>query len=57
MSQTFKEIVELVKDNEAYPRENYALEIKVKDKGIGIDKSEAENLFVPFSKLKNKKNR
>ena len=57
MSHTFKEIVELVKDNEAYPRENYALEIKVKDNGIGIDKSEAENLFVPFSKLKNKKNR
>ena len=57
MSHTFKEILELVKDNEAYPRESYALEVKVKDNGIGIDKNEIENLFEPFSKLKNKKNR
>ena len=55
MSHTVKEIVELVKDHE--PREIYVIEVKVKDKGIGIDKDEAEKLFKPFSKLKNKKSR
>ena len=57
MSHTFKEILELVKDNDAYSREHYVLEVKVKDKGIGIDKNEIENLFEPFSKLKDKENR
>ena len=57
MSHTFKEILELVKDNNAYPKEHYVLEVKVKDKGIGIDKNEIENLFEPFSKLKDKENR
>ena len=45
MSHTFKEILEFVKDNDAYPREHYVLSVEVKDKGIGIDKNEIENLF------------
>ena len=57
VSHTLNEIVELGFDNEAHPSSSYNLEVKVKYKGIGNNKQEAENLFEQFSKSKIKTNR
>ena len=36
---------------------DFALEVKVIDKGIGIDQNDAKNLFQPFMKSENKLNK